>query len=39
MTNDEKMRNEMCRSLSRYSALSYLPFSNLTIQCFNVTKP
>jgi hypothetical protein len=39
MTNDEKMRNEMCESLGRYSAPSYLPFNDLTIQCFNVTKP
>ena len=37
MTNDEKMRNELCES--RYSAPSYLPFNDLTIQCFNVAKP
>jgi hypothetical protein len=39
ITNDEKIRNEMCRSLSCYSVLSYLPFNDLTIQRFNVAKP
>ena len=39
MTNDKKMRNDMCESLCRYDAPSYLPFNDLTVQRFNVAKP
>jgi len=39
MTNDERMRNDMCQSLCRYNAPSYLPFNDLTVQRFNVAKP
>jgi hypothetical protein len=39
MTNDEKMRNDMCESFVGCSARSYLPFNVLTIQRFNVAKP
>jgi len=39
MTNDEKIRNDICESLSRNSAPSYLPFNDLTIQHLNVAKP
>ena len=39
VTNDEKMRNDMCQSLCCYNAPSYVPFNDLTVQRFNVAKP
>jgi hypothetical protein len=39
MTNDEKMRNDMCESVCRHNAPSHLPFNDLTVQRFNAAKP
>ena len=40
MTNDgEKMRTDMCESLCRYNAPSYLAFNDLAVQRFNVARP